>query len=328
MSKSTSLLLLLVGVALAFGCAAPALRSLLSGAASPPIHELWQPPVDVATRDLFNGAGGAELAPGPNSRFEFVEEDTTGASPGYTARDENGTEWDIKLGQEVQPEVVLSRLLWAVGYHQPPTYYVPAGWTIAGAPASVKIAAGPQGHARFRPDRAGQQIVGDWSWYENLFVGTRPFKGLVLANFMLSNRDLKTSNNKIYSVASPVRDASQLYVVRDLGRALGKESLTFPRWLRWRALAGSLNNVGDFEETGFIRRVGPDGVVEFEYSGLEGNLFDDISTDDVVWLCELFARLTDTQWDDAFRAAGYPEDVRARYVRKIKEKVGQGLALK
>ena len=294
----------------------------------PPIQELWQPPVDVASGNLFNGVGGAELAPGPNSRFELVEEDTTGASPGYTARDENGTEWDIKLGEEVQPEVVLSRLLWAVGYHQPPTYYVPAGWTIAGAPASVKIAAGPQGHARFRPDRAGQQVVGDWSWYKNLFVGTRPFKGLVLANFMLSNRDLKTSNNKIYSVASPVRDASQLYVVRDLGRALGKESLTFPRWLRWRALAGSLNNVGDFEETGFIRRVGPEGIVEFEYSGLEGNLFDDISTDDVVWLCELFGRLTDTQWDDAFRCRRLPGGCPCATSGRSRKKSGRGCALK
>jgi hypothetical protein len=169
----------------------------------------------------------------------------------------------------------------------------------------------------------GSYVIADWSWYENDFVGTRPFKGLVLANFMLSNRDLKTSNNKIYSVAPPVGDTSRLYVVRDLGRALGKESLTFPRWLRWRALAGSMNNVADFEETGFIRRV-RDGFVEFEYSGLEGNLFDDISPDEVVWLCELFERLTDAQWDDAFRAAGYPEEVRARYVRKIKEKVGQG----
>src|SRR5688572_10221917 len=119
MSKGTSLLLLLVGVALAFGCAAPALKFLHPGAAPPPIHELWQPPADVSIRDLFNGVGGAELAPPSNSRFQFVEEDTTGASPGYTARDENGTEWDIKLGDEVQPEVVLSRLLWAVGFHQP-----------------------------------------------------------------------------------------------------------------------------------------------------------------------------------------------------------------
>ena len=65
--------------------------------------------------------------------------------------------------------------------------------------------------------------------------------------------------------------------------------------------------------------------MEFAYSGLEGNLFDDISTDDVVWLCELFERLTDTQWDDAFRAAGYPEDVRAPTSGRSKEKVGQGL---
>jgi hypothetical protein len=34
--------------------------------------------------------------------------------------------------------------------------------------------------------------------------------------------------------------------------------------------------------------VRPDGFIEFEYSGLEGNLFDDITPDDVVWLCELF----------------------------------------
>jgi hypothetical protein len=39
------------------------------------------------------------------------------------------------------------------------------------------------------------------------------------------------------------------------------------------------------------------------------------------------ARLSDQQWDDAFRAAGYTADQRRRYIRKIKEKIGQGLAL-
>ena len=316
---------LLPGLALEIGCTGPALKYPAAAAAPPPIHELWQEPLDIARRDLFNGVGGPALAPGPTSRFEFIEEDTTGASPGYTARDENGTEWDIKLGDEVQPEVVLSRLLWAIGYHQPPTYYVPAGWRIAGAPSRIPSAAGPQGHGRFRPDRPGESVIDDWSWYDNPFVGTRPFKGLVLANFILSNRDLKTSNNKIYSVESPPGGSSRFYVVRDLGRALGKESLTFPRWLRWRALAGSKNNVSDFEATGFVRRVSGDRV-EFEYPGLDGALFDNISPDDVRWLCTLFTRLTDAQWDDAFRAAGYAEEVRGRYIRKIKEKIGQGLA--
>ena len=87
-----------------------------------------------------------------------------------------------------------------------------------------------------------------------------------------------------------------------------------------------MNNVDDFEETGFIRGVDR-GVVEFDYPGLKGALFDDISPADVKWLCEAFGRLTDAQWDDAFRAAGYDEGVRARYIAKIKQKVAQGLAL-
>ena len=69
------------------------------------------------------------------------------------------------------------------------------------------------------------------------------------------------------------------------------------------------------------------GRVEFEYPGIDAALFDDISPADVRWLCDLFAGLSDSQWDDAFRAAGYVEEIRARYIRKIKEKIGQGAAL-
>jgi hypothetical protein len=44
-------------------------------------------------------------------------------------------------------------------------------------------------------------------------------------------------------------------------------------------------------------------------------------------VCQLFARLTDRQLNDAFRAAGYAEPQRERYIRKIKEKVAQGATL-
>jgi hypothetical protein len=37
--------------------------------------------------------------------------------------------------------------------------------------------------------------------------------------------------------------------------------------------------------------------------------------------------VTDQQWRDEFRAAGYPDEVGARYTAKIKEKIAQGLAL-
>jgi hypothetical protein len=37
------------------------------------------------------------------------------------------------------------------------------------------------------------------------------------------------------------------------------------------------------------------------------------------------ARLSDVQWQDAFRAGGYSDEQARRYVAKIKSKVAQGL---
>jgi hypothetical protein len=50
--------------------------------------------------------------------------------------------------------------------------------------------------------------------------------------------------------------------------------------------------------------------------------------DDVRWTCGLFARLSAEQWDDAFRAAGYEPSTRRRYIRKLLEKVQQGVSLR
>jgi hypothetical protein len=40
------------------------------------------------------------------------------------------------------------------------------------------------------------------------------------------------------------------------------------------------------------------------------------------------AVITDPQWDQIFQAAAYPEDQRRRYIRKIKAKIAEGLALR
>ena len=65
--------------------------------------------------------------------FTFVAEDTTGYSPGFDVTDATGMEWSVKTGPEAQTEVVTSRILWAIGFHQPPTYYVEQ-WSMTGAP--------------------------------------------------------------------------------------------------------------------------------------------------------------------------------------------------
>ena len=47
---------------------------------------------------------------------------------------------------------------------------------------------------------------------------------------------------------------------------------------------------------------------------MDAGLFENISRADVRWVCGLLARLTDRQLDDAFRAAGYAEELRGRYI--------------
>ena len=41
----------------------------------------------------------------------------------------------------------------------------------------------------------------------------------------------------------------------------------------------------------------------------------------------LMAELSDRQLDDAFRAAGFSREARERYIRKLREKIREGLAL-
>jgi hypothetical protein len=141
---------------------------------------------------------------------------------------------------------------------------------------------------------------------------------------MLNNWDWKTSNNKVYEI-----DGKRVYVVQDLGASLGKTA--YPRLLGWLPMPGlaqgSRNDVEDFEEQGFIERADGDRV-EFVYRGIHDSLLDLLTRADVVWMAERMARLTDAQWDDIFRAAGYPEDQRRRYIARIKSKVNEGLKLR
>jgi hypothetical protein len=282
------------------------------------ISELWQEP--SAPRDLFFGAGGERLAP-KSDTFTFVARDTSGWSPGFDVRDANGLEWSVKLGPEAQSEIVTSRILWALGFHQPPTYYLER-WTITGAEN------GPQPAGRFRPELPGREVIADWSWYENPFVGTRQYGGLIVANLVLNNWDWKTSNNKLYRLTEPVNGVTQWFVVRDVGASLGKT--TYPAILKWFRLRGfgqgTRNDLPGFESQGFIKRVEQERI-EFDYAGIYRDVINSVTPADVRWTCERLAALSDPQWNDAFRAGGYTPEQTARYVKKIRSKIDQGLTL-
>lgn len=270
--------------------------------------QLWVKPADIAARDLFWGPGGPELAPKRDITYKVTEIDSTGASGGWDVEDPEGREYSVKIGDEAQTEVVASRFHWAIGFHQPPTYLL----------TSYQLTNGEMPRTgRFRPKVPGLSTTGDWSWHENPFVGTRELKGLIVLELILNNWDIKTPQNKIYEVTRP-DEPSQWYVVRDIGAAFGKT--------KWPV--GTKNNPDHYESQNLIERVGPDGKVEFDYHARHKELLEDITADDVVWVCELLNQLTPKQYADAFRAAAYPDDVAARFIAKMRSKVQEGLNLR
>ena len=283
--------------------------------ASPPsaeqLAQLWNKP--EPGRDLFHGVGGARLAPDPAAKYSVIEIKRGGFSRGYTVVGPGDREWSAKFPPEAGTEVVASRLLWGIGYHQPPIYLL-SNWT-----AEKATSPNPQLPARFRekkPALSGLDAGDSWSYYDNPFVGTRQLNGLLTLQVMLGNSDLKETQNVIYSLDKPLEGASRWYVARDLGHTFGRTGvLDAPR-----------GDIDVFERTPFILGV-QNGRVRFEYRGRHRELMDDIRPADVRWICEQLSALTEQQWRDAFRAGGVERALADRFIRRMKQKIAEGLAL-
>jgi hypothetical protein len=281
--------------------------------------ELWVDPLDLSSRDFFNGPWGAEHAPDRAAIYTFVKPKEGGINPGMTVRDPAGRQWKVKQppltgrGAEGPIEVVLSRVLAGIGYHQPPVYYLPTFLLTRGAGGAERVVGG-----RFRLSLKNLKERDDWSWTKNPFAGTRELNGLLVILLMFNSSDLKNSNNSLYEYTPPGAERSQRwFVVRDLGTALGSTARVTP-------LRGNLEA---FETLGFIKYV-ENGSVVFDYHGLHQELFDRrITPADVVWAARLLARISPAQWADAFRAGGYTPDVSNRFITRLKEKIEDGLAL-
>ena len=67
--------------------------------------------------------------------------------------------------------------------------------------------------------------------------------------------------------------------------------------------------------------------MRFDWHGRHGVLLEHITPEDVHWICERLQRLTDAQWQDAFRAGGYAPDMANRFIRRFKQKIQEGLAV-
>src|SRR5687767_2002738 len=291
-------------------------RPQVQNAPPKPGVSMWVEPTDLASRDLYYGPWGRELAPDPKDVYELVELKHTGVNYGMTVKDSKDREWSVKqpypgnLDSEAPVEVVVSRLLSAVGYRQPPVYFLPAFTLKDDFGRKVEIG------GRFRPKIEQPKAVGAWDWADNPFVGKKPYQGLIVLLMMFNSTDLKNTNNSLYEY----RDGDlvqQWYVARDLGAALGDYNKIAPR----------KNHAETFETVPYLLGVN-DGHAQFAYNGWYKNLVRDrITPEEVAWVSDLLGRLSDKQWSDAFRAAGYQPAVANRFIAKLKEKVDQGRAL-
>lgn len=276
--------------------------------------EFWQEPADLERRSLFDGPGGAALAPNPKTSYALLETDDTGFSPGYDVKDDLGREWSVKLGPEARTEVVMSRLLWAMGYHQPNVYYLPS-WTLTDN-GKMKT----EGPARFRLKTEALKEISEWSWRKNPFLDTQPFAGLYVLLVMVNNWDLKSQQNAVYEAEQAGSGTPRYrYVIKDLGASLGKTNWWLP---------GTRDDVDVFEDEPFIMGVAHNRV-KFHFRGAwrEPQLIDSITPYDVRWVVNRLAKLSEAQWMDAFRAGGYSEAEAARYIRRLRQKVDEGLRL-
>ncbi len=277
------------------------------------LAQLWVDP-GAAARDLFWGVGGEKYAPPTDATWKLKARDDAGFSISFDVAGPDDLEWSAKIGPEAQTEVVVSRVLWGLGYHQPPIYYLPS-WQLDMGSGRVRT----ESEARFRPKLEELDRKKDyWRWADNPFLGARQFRGMLVVLLMFNSTDLKDDNNAIYEVREPWGvPGSRWFMVRDVGASLGRTGKLFPR----------RNWVAGFEQQGFIRRI--DGRrIEFDYTGRHQELLSMITPEDVQWASARLQGLTDAQWHDAFRAGNYADSDTERFLRRIRQKIDNGLALR
>ena len=309
----------------------------LSSAAAAPVSQathgspiIWSDPGDIGSKDLFNGPGGQEHRPALPAKF--LKEDSSGHNSKFDIADAKGKKWKAKLGIEAQPEVVATRLLWAIGYFTNDNYFI-SDLTVKDLPEHLHrgeghvIAPGHVEKVRLQRHLEGKKS-GQWAWRHNPLVGSREYNGLRVMMALIANWDLKNENNAIYDE----KDGAQRYMVTDVGTAFGASG---DRWTE----AQSKNNLKAYESAKFIGEVTPK-YVNFSFPRFPPFLYvfdlphfvhqvslrwvgNHIPRQDAKWVGSLLAQLSHKQIEDAFRAGGYsPEQVEA-YSRAVAKRIAE-----
>jgi hypothetical protein len=288
---------------------------------------LWQDPGAISALNLYEGQGGKEERPA--APFTFESEDMSGTNPKFDARDANGTKWRVKLGNEARPEVVASRLLWAMGYFVNDDYVIGTA-RVEGLHlehGGKRAKDGEIKDARFEKKPDQEKKIGTWKWKENPFTGSREFNGLRVMMAVLNNWDLKDANNAVYSDESSDRD---IFLTSDIGATFGTNGLS---WTKDR----SKGDVDTFQRSKFITHQ-TDVTVDFATPAaptkilvVKKKLYNrrrdlewigkGVPIADARWIGSQLKQLTHQQLVDAFRAGHFPPDEIDAYVGVVEERI-------
>ena len=266
---------------------------------------LWQAPSDIGSRNLHLGPGGARMKPDLR-RVKFLKDEKGGYSKKFRIRDASGREWVAKVGKEAQAETAAVRLVWAVGYETEVNYLAPR----------LKVPGkGTFENVRLEARPSSEKRLDEWKWTENPFLGSNELQGLKVMMLLLSNWDIKDSNNEIIAV----KGTDQLrYIISDLGATFGKTG-SLP--VVWR-FTRSRNNPEDYAKASFVEEV--DGnVVDFKYGGRQREIFDGITVAQAKWMGDWLSRLSRNQIRDAFRAANYRGRELETLTNAVMNRIGQ-----
>ena len=292
---------------------------------------LWHPPGRIAGEDLFYGQGGKSGQPVPP--FTFIEEDRHGSTPKFDVRDGDGKKWRVKLGNEARPEVVASRLLWAVGYFTQDDYVLPSAEIaqIHMRRGRKYIHNGQITDARFACKPPGEKKIATWRWKKNAFTGTRELNGLRVMMALINSWDLKDENNAVYEDKKTGR---QIFLVSDTGTAFGRTGLHFTNgpskdnlraYVRSKFITHKTATTVDFatptpswsllaETLGF-------GVKQFLRRQHMLWIGRKIPIQDAKWIGGLLGQLSHQQLIDAFRAGNYPPEQVEQFVAVIESRI-------
>jgi len=290
---------------------------------------IWRDPGDIASLNLFYGAGGKGHAPDPNATFTFVSEDMQATTPKFDVEDEQGIVWKVKLGEEAEAETAATRFLWAAGYFVDEDYYL-AEIKVTGVPKlhrgeNLVSPDGTVHRARLERKPTAVKKVGLWDWFDNPFLGTRELNGLRVMMSLLNNWDLAQTNNSIEDVGG-----DRIYLVTDVGATFGSTGNSMTR---------SKSVPKDYADSAFVEKMTPDFIDfvlhsrPFFASAINIPNYRDrtrmeqvtkhIPRADAKWLGRRLSLLSEEQIRDGFRAAGYTNEDLEIYTQAMRKRIAE-----